>query len=42
MSKVLDVLVTLVSAVLVFCVSWAFIGLCARAVKELFCWGYGC
>jgi hypothetical protein len=42
MSALMKGIATLVGAAMVFAVSWAFIGLMARAVKELFCWGYGC
>ena len=42
MTDVTRTLATLVGAVAVFCASWVFIGFAVRAVKTLFCWGYGC
>lgn len=31
-----------VGIVLLVCVSWMLVGLIARAIKTLFCVGYGC
>lgn len=42
MSNVMRGLVTLAGAIAVFSAMWITIGFMARAVKELFCWGYGC
>jgi hypothetical protein len=42
MSSVMKVITTLAGALLVFAVGWMAIGFLARAVKEMFCVGYGC
>lgn len=42
MSNVMKGIATLAGFFMVFAASWICIGFLARAVKELFCWGYGC
>lgn len=42
MSNVMKGIATLAGAIFVFSACWIAVGFLARAVKELFCWGYGC
>lgn len=32
----------LIGVILLVSISWVAIGALARAIKTLFCWGYGC